>query len=155
MLRLFPLIIALCAVLCSPGASAQTVGDTWIIVTNPQDSSITWTPTKRQVLVARAAARDTLQKLSQHRTKPTVYWELGYARDILRKWQGYRLQACGLTQDHRRIIYLNFLTPDSPSDGQWKRNELLEVSDGDSNYWQAKYDPGKKTIVWWMSNGPG
>ena len=155
MLRVFRLTIAVCAVLCSPGASAQIVGGTWITVTDSQDPSITWTPTTQQVLVARAAARDTLTKLAEHRTKPTVDWELGYARDILRKWQGYRLQACGLTQEHRRIIYLNFVTPNSASDHRWKRNALLEVSDGDSNYWRAKYDPAKHAIISWMPNGPG
>jgi hypothetical protein len=154
-MSLSSLIVVLCAVLCGPYASAQVVGDSWMIVTNPQDRSITWTPTKRQVLVARAAARDTLQKLTKYQIKPTVDWELGYARDILRKWQGYRLQVCGFTHDHRRIIYLNFVTPQSSADDEWKRNELLEVSDGDSLYWQAKYDPAKNKIVWWMPNGPG
>jgi hypothetical protein len=122
-----------------------------MIVTNPPDRSITWTPTTKQVLAARDAARLALRRVAKRNRNR----QATDARDILQRWDGYRVQACGLTENHRRIIYLNFITPDSPSDTQWKRNELLDVSDGGFYFWQAKYDPATDVIVSWQANGLG
>jgi len=143
-------VIAVFALLAAAHASAQPLReDPWIIVTDPQDRLITWIPTTKQVLAAQQAARDTLRRVA----KQTHHRQARDARDILEHWHGYRLQACGLTQDHRRIIYLNFITPDSSSDTDWKHNALLEVSDGGFYFWQAKYDPTTGKIISWQANG--
>jgi hypothetical protein len=150
--RVLAQIIVLSAVVFVTAGSAQPLrDDPWIIVTDPQDRSITWTPTTQQVLAARDAARQTLRRVAKRRGDR----QARDARDILQHWEGYRLQACGLTQSRRRIIYLNFITPDSPSDTQWKRNELLDVSDGGFFFWQAKYDPATSAIIHWLANGLG
>jgi hypothetical protein len=148
--HVFRLIIGLFALLAAAHASAQPLrDDSWIIVTDPQDRLITWTATVNQVLAAQEAVRETLRRTA----KQSRHRQARDARDILEHWHGYRLQACGLTQDHRRIVYLNFITPDSSSDTEWKRNALLEVSDGGFYFWQAKYDPATGKIISWQANG--
>jgi hypothetical protein len=144
------LLVVLLAAAC---ASAQPPlrDDPWMIVTNPQDCLITWTPTTKQVLAARDAARLALRRVAKRNRDRRAT----DARDILQRWHGYRLQACGLTENHRRIIYLNFITPESPADAQWKRNELVDVSDGGFYFWQAKYDPATGMIISWQANGLG
>ena len=143
----------LIAVLSAACASAQSPlrDDPWIIVTNPQDRLITWTPTTKQVLAARGAARAALRRTA----KRSRDGQAGDAREILQRWHSYRVQACGLTEKQRRIIYLNFVTPDSPLDTEWKRNEMLDVKDGGFYFWQAKYDPSTGTIISWQANGLG
>jgi hypothetical protein len=150
--RVLRQIIVLFAALAVVYASGQPLGDDpWIVVTNPQDRLITWTPTTRDVLAARDGAQVTLRRTAKRGRDR----EAREARDILQHWHGYCLQACGVTENHRRIIYLNFVTPDSLSDTQWKRNELLNVKDGDFYFWQAKYDRARGAIISWQANGPG
>jgi hypothetical protein len=72
---------------------------------------------------------------------------------VLNHWAGYRLQAYGITQNHKRIIRLSFLTPRTPDDARWRQNELFLVSDGGAAYWQADYDPISHSILWWQANG--
>jgi hypothetical protein len=106
----------------------------------------------QQVLAARAAAHDALRHDSRRQAKDHG-WRARDARNILKHWDGYRLQACGVTKDHRRIIYLSFITPDSVSDTEWKRNALLGMSDGGFYFWQAKYDPATGKVISWQANG--
>ncbi len=80
-------------------------------------------------------------------------WRLEEVRYVLNHWAGYRLQAYGITQDHKRIIRLSFLTPHAPDDGRWRQNEPFLVCDGWAAYWQADYDPASGVILRWQTNG--
>ena len=133
-------------------AAAPQAGHDWIIVTDPTDREITWTPTAEQVLAGREAARAAVQHAAQDsRLANRPGGRRDVARKILAQWRQYRLQACGLTDHRRRVVYLSFVTPGAYI--QWKRNEMVSISDGWFYYWQAWYDPVSKRIIEWQANG--
>ena len=111
-----------------------------------------WVPSPQQVLAARDAAR--VQIASDQKTLRPVgldEYRLRDAKDILRDWNSYRVQAWGYTKRHKKIIRLSFLSPDALRDTDW-RHQLVVVSDGGSAYWQADYDPATGKILWWQAN---
>lgn len=138
-------------------SSSPAVGDTWAILSpgGPWMSAVgsNWTPSPRQVFAARDEARRQIIRDAQSlRPAGRDKWRLADARDILKNWRSYRMQSYGHTENHKQLIRLNFVTPDQPDDGRWRR-ELYVVADGGSAYWQADYDPSTGRILWWQANG--
>ena len=112
-----------------------------------------WVPSAQQVLAARDAARNQIARdLKALRPVGLDEYRLRDAKDILRDWNLYRLQAWGYTKHHKKLIRLSFLSPDVLRDTDW-RHQLVVVSDGGSAYWQADYDPATGKILWWQANG--
>jgi len=152
--------IGVCLLVLLGGAeiSAKTPpasGDTWVIL-SPGAPSVrgTWTPFADQVLEGRAAARRHLESLAKTmRPVGDAKWRLEEVRYVLNHWAGYRLQAYGITQNHKRIIRLSFLIPHTPDDTRWRQNELFLICDGWAAYWHADYDPATGVILSWQTNG--
>ena len=111
-----------------------------------------WVPSSGQVLAARDAAKNQIARdLKTLRPVGLDEYRLRDAKDILRNWNSYRLQAWGYTKHHKKLIRLSFLRPDVLRDTDW-RHQLVVVSDGGSAYWQADYDPATEKILWWQAN---
>ena len=147
------LIFSACAAM--PPQAPPASGDTWVIL-SPGAASVrgTWTPSAEQVLAGRAAARHRLENVADTmRPVGDAKWRLEEVRYVLSHWAGYRLQAYGITQNHKQLIRLSFLTPHTPDDGRWRQNALYLVCDGWAAYWHADYDPVTGVILWWQTNG--
>jgi hypothetical protein len=139
---------------CAIGSSSA--GDTWTILSPAaRDMSVigaSWLPTPQQVSAAREAAKQRILH-DAHALRPVGLdeWRLRDAREIVQRWNTYRLQAWGYTKHHKKLIHLSFLTLDQMH-VDW-RHELVVVSDGGSAFWQAEYDPTSGKILWWQANG--
>ena len=108
------------------------------------------------MLAARKAARLYLQQLARApAVTPRARSEAGEAKKILARWRSYRLQAFGITEERRRVIYLNFVTPVADTRRSWSDNEIYNVSDGGTQFWQAVFDPRVGKILWHQANGLG
>jgi hypothetical protein len=70
--------------------------------------------------------------------------------EVIDKLPHYRRQYLGITDDNRKLIFLNAF-PRKPSTGadlfeNWNK-EWIEVSDGGSEHWSAVYDVNAQAFV--------
>ena len=113
-------------------ARAQNLsGENWIIVTK----GATWSPKPAQVLAAREAVHTYLGSLQK--TLPKDDYRCRKITEILANWALYKMQAIGVPGPGQVRMHLNFL---GLSDETWKRNEIVRVMDGGSQFWNVDFD---------------
>jgi hypothetical protein len=110
-----------------------------------------WLPSIRQLREAERSLPAFLEKERQARPS------LRELREVIALAQNHRRQYIGMILNGRKVIWINCI-PAKPMRGidpfaNWNR-EIVDVSDGGSNFWGAMYDVERHAFDKLILNGP-
>jgi hypothetical protein len=141
--------LAVAAALSSGVALAQT--DTrlpsTIVILPTAPSTGGWAPDEAMVIEAEQALPRYLRTAAADPANASRK----DAEEILARYAAYRRQYSGLTIDGRRILVVNAFCAWT---GDWRRHPVL-VLDGGNCFFQAWFDPAKRTFTLLSVNGVG